>query len=83
MDIIGPILGVRGVAMIKPDRPAPDLSRVFEAEYLGDAPEGSDSQDGSDPADDPEEQHETFAESADSLKRSGDDEAPSTIDCFA
>jgi hypothetical protein len=32
---IGPITAVRPVAMIKPSRSAPDLSRVFEVEYLG------------------------------------------------
>jgi hypothetical protein len=32
---IGPILGIPPVTMVKPDRLAPDLSRVFEAEYLG------------------------------------------------
>jgi hypothetical protein len=32
---IGPITAVRPVSMIKPLRGAPDLSRVFEVEYLG------------------------------------------------
>jgi hypothetical protein len=32
---IGPITAVRPVTMIKPSRSAPDLSRVFEVEYLG------------------------------------------------
>ncbi len=32
---IGPITAVRSVPMIKPSRRAPDLSRVFEVEYLG------------------------------------------------
>jgi len=32
---IGPITAVRPVTMIKPSRGAPDLSRVFEVEYLG------------------------------------------------
>ena len=32
---IGPITAVRPVPMIKPSRGAPDLSRVFEVEYLG------------------------------------------------
>jgi hypothetical protein len=32
---IGPISAVRPVTMIKPLRSAPDLSRVFEVEYLG------------------------------------------------
>ena len=32
---IGPITAVRPVPMIKPSRCAPDLSRVFEIEYLG------------------------------------------------
>jgi hypothetical protein len=32
---IGPISAVRPVAVIKPSPVAPDLSRVFEVEYLG------------------------------------------------
>ena len=32
---IGPISAVRPVAAIKPSPIAPDLSRVFEVEYLG------------------------------------------------
>jgi hypothetical protein len=32
---IGPITAVRPVPMIKVSRGAPDLSRVFEVEYLG------------------------------------------------
>lgn len=32
---IGPITAVRPVIMIKSPRGAPDLSRVFEVEYLG------------------------------------------------
>jgi hypothetical protein len=32
---IGPISAIRPVAMVKPSRGAPDLSRVFEVEYLG------------------------------------------------
>jgi hypothetical protein len=32
---IGPITAVRPVTMIKPSRSAPDLSHVFEVEYLG------------------------------------------------
>ena len=32
---IGPITAVRPVTMIKPSPAAPDLSRVFEVEYLG------------------------------------------------
>ncbi len=32
---IGPILAIRPVAMVKPRAAAPDLSRVFEVEYLG------------------------------------------------
>ncbi len=36
---IGPILGVRAVASVKPDRLSPDLSRVFEPEYLGGSPD--------------------------------------------
>jgi hypothetical protein len=32
---IGPITAVRPVTMIKSPRGAPDLSRVFEVEYLG------------------------------------------------
>ena len=32
---IGPIIAIRPVTMIKPSLKAPDLSRVFEAEYLG------------------------------------------------
>jgi hypothetical protein len=32
---IGPIAAVRPVPMIKVTRGAPDLSRVFEVEYLG------------------------------------------------
>lgn len=32
---IGPITAVRPVPMIKVTRGAPDLSRVFEVEYLG------------------------------------------------
>jgi hypothetical protein len=44
---IGPILGVPAVTMVKPDRLSPDLSRVFEAEYLGGSPD--DSYEASDP----------------------------------
>jgi hypothetical protein len=32
---IGPITAVRPVSMIKPLRGSPDLSRVYEVEYLG------------------------------------------------
>ena len=32
---IGPISAIRPVTMVKPSPAAPDLSRVFEAEYLG------------------------------------------------
>jgi hypothetical protein len=32
---IGPITAVRPVPMIKPSRGVPDLSHVFEVEYLG------------------------------------------------
>ena len=32
---IGPISAIRPVSMIKPSSTAPDLSGVFEAEYLG------------------------------------------------
>lgn len=32
---IGPITAVRGVAIIQPSAGAPDLSRVYEVEYLG------------------------------------------------
>jgi hypothetical protein len=32
---IGPISAIRPVAMIKPSTAAPDLTRVFEVEYLG------------------------------------------------
>jgi len=32
---IAPISAIRPVAMVKPSPAAPDLSRVFEAEYLG------------------------------------------------
>ena len=32
---IGPISAIRPVIMVKPAPAAPDLSRVFEAEYLG------------------------------------------------
>jgi len=32
---IGPIPAIRPVTMIKPSLTAPDLSRVFEVEYLG------------------------------------------------
>ena len=32
---VGPITAVRPVPMIKVSRGAPDLSRVFEVEYLG------------------------------------------------
>ncbi|HEY3626539.1 MAG TPA: hypothetical protein VGL00_09650 [Terracidiphilus sp.] len=32
---IGPISAIRPVTMIKPSAAAPDLSRVFEVEYLG------------------------------------------------
>ena len=32
---IGPISAIRPVTMIKPSLRSPDLSRVFEAEYLG------------------------------------------------
>ncbi len=32
---ITPITGIRPVPMVKPSAAAPDLSRVFEAEYLG------------------------------------------------
>ena len=32
---IGPVSAIRPVAMVKPSPAAPDLSRVFEAEYLG------------------------------------------------
>jgi hypothetical protein len=32
---IGPITALRPVTMIKPSTAAPDLSRVFEVEYLG------------------------------------------------
>jgi hypothetical protein len=32
---ISPISAIRPVTMIKPSLSAPDLSRVFEAEYLG------------------------------------------------
>ncbi|HEY1985678.1 MAG TPA: hypothetical protein VGG85_09730 [Terracidiphilus sp.] len=32
---IAPISGIRSVPMVKPSPAAPDLSRVFEAEYLG------------------------------------------------
>ena len=34
---IGPISAVRPVPAIKPSPAAPDLSRVFEAEYLGES----------------------------------------------
>jgi hypothetical protein len=43
---ISPILGVPAVTKVKPDRLSPDLSRVFEAEYLGGAID--DSYDGDD-----------------------------------
>jgi hypothetical protein len=32
---INPITAIRPVPMVKPSNVAPDLSRVFEAEYLG------------------------------------------------
>jgi hypothetical protein len=32
---IGPISAIRAATMIKPSLAAPDLSRVFEVEYLG------------------------------------------------
>jgi len=32
---IGPISAIRPLTMVKPFPAAPDLSRVFEAEYLG------------------------------------------------
>ena len=32
---INPIAAIRPVPMVKPSTAAPDLSRVFEAEYLG------------------------------------------------
>jgi len=32
---IAPISAIRPVTMVKPSPAAPDLSRVFEAEYLG------------------------------------------------
>ena len=37
---VGPITAVRPVPMIKVSRDAPDLSRIFEVEYLG--PSGED-----------------------------------------
>jgi hypothetical protein len=36
---IAPISAIRPVTMIKPSTPAPDLSRVFEVEYLGQSPD--------------------------------------------
>jgi hypothetical protein len=36
---IGPITAVRPVPMIKPSGGTPDLSRVYEVEYLGQSPE--------------------------------------------
>jgi len=32
---IGPISAIRPIALVKPSASAPDLSRVFEVEYLG------------------------------------------------
>lgn len=32
---IGPVSAIRPVTMVKPSLTAPDLSRVFEVEYLG------------------------------------------------
>src|SRR4051794_35327628 len=32
---IGPVSAIRPLTMVKPSPAAPDLSRVFEAEYLG------------------------------------------------
>ena len=34
---IAPISAIRPVTMVKPSPAAPDLSRVFEAEYLGES----------------------------------------------
>jgi hypothetical protein len=36
---IGPISAISPVTMVKPSRVAPDLSRVFEVEYLGHSPD--------------------------------------------
>ena len=36
---IGPISAISPVRMVKPSPVAPDLSRVFEVEYLGQSPE--------------------------------------------
>ena len=34
---IGPVSAIRPVTMIKPSSTAPDLSRVYEVEYLGES----------------------------------------------
>jgi hypothetical protein len=34
---IGPVSAIKPVTMIKPSATAPDLSRVFEVEYLGES----------------------------------------------
>jgi len=36
---IAPVSAIRPVTMVKPSPAAPDLSRVFEAEYLGQSPD--------------------------------------------
>jgi hypothetical protein len=92
---VGPILGVRPVTMVKTDRPSPDLSRVFEAEYLGDASEDAYSHHEGDAEEEMQEGEEIAGAIAEAQEPAGppdsrgskgpdeSDESARSVDCFA
>jgi hypothetical protein len=61
---IGPISAIRPVTMIKPSLKAPDLSRVFEAEYLGQSKDDEYSSDNRNPSRGLEDEEDTDAAEA-------------------
>ncbi len=61
---IGPISAVRPVPNIKPSPAAPDLSRVFEAEYLGESGDDAYTPGNGIPARGIEDEDDDFAEEA-------------------
>ena len=58
---IGPISAIRPVTMIKPSLKTPDLSRVFEAEYLGQSKDDEYSSDNRKPSRGLEDEEDTDA----------------------